>query len=437
MTVSRAELIRRAVRRLGGRTGSITSGTGTTAVLAGLVGTTGDNNAFVGASLLMPDAATDADVERVITGWVDATGTATFATRADSTYTDETYAIVNAQDYSLSELRLAAATAFRNTKRSYRQVVALTPNRRLQALDAMTWLEGDGDIDAVWMSHSPNMVANEDFALWPQPAPATQTAPDGWTLAGANATIARATTGLRSPYAATLTRVGADATLYQSVPPSLLQYLLRSVSAPLPVVHVGAWANSTTASIARVGIYNGTSTTWTSYHTGTGVPQWLTTSYQTTATDKDLRLVCSVDTTNGAGTFHATALAVGGMPDPLKDAGSLAYQQQSVNRVVRNIGSVPAVELASEPSQYGQLIVYARRAFATTTLDTDTVDDQYARCLEAGLVRFLVEAMKPNQDRTRLDRLMTEEARTWTRLANNFIDFPVPAIPAQYQIVGA
>jgi hypothetical protein len=283
------------------------------------------------------------------------------------------------------------------------------------------------------------MLHNEDFAYWPgvNPAVNTSAVPDGWTKAGASATYDRVA-GLRSSFAVTITRVNADATLYQSVPKSLLQYLTRSVSAPLPVVSAGCWVVSSTASIARIGIYNGSTTKWTSYHTGNGVPQYLTTTYQTTAADTDLRIVCSVDTTNGAGTFHAAALVPDtSIADPMKDGGSQRYRSQYMPDAVRNQGGWPVVDLGQAPNRYGQLIVWSRRPFPDMTADTDVVDDQYARCLENGLLKFLLEANKPNQDRTRLDREMQVAADRWTRMSENLIDKPLQEIVARTEVIGA
>lgn len=432
MTVTRAELIKRMAIRLGGHAGAISSGQATAAVLGGLIDTTGDDSKFVGWHLFMTDAATEADKERIVLAWNDSAGTATFKARADTTYTSENFIL--SPDYSLAEHRNAINLACRQSKRTYRYVLPLVPGFHDYSLSALTWLEGADDVDAVFASHSPNMLHNEDFEFWQN---GSALAPDGWTLAGSGATVARSSTGIRSPYSATVTRASADATLYQDIPSVLVQHLLRSSSAPLPNVSFGAWVTSSTASIARVGVYNGSTTTWSSYQTGNGVPQFLQSTYQTTATDTALRLVCSVDTSAGAASFHAAVLCSNEtLPDQLKDRGSKAYQEYEPWAITRNVGGSPSVELMSDFG-YGQLIIHSRRPFPEMSADSDVVEDQYADMLLAGSLRFLTDAQKPNQDRTRLDRIRGEEAAKWTRAQKKAISKPVEAPQHRVSVGGA
>lgn len=437
MTVSRAQLIARAAARLGGHGGtlSFTAGVSTRAILAGQVGTSNDDSKYIGWQLFMLDAATEADRERTVTSWQSNAGIAGWdIARADTTSTSENYILV--PDYSLDEFRVALNLALRQSKRTYRSVLPLTPDTRRYTLSTLTWLEGADDIDSVWVSDSPNMLHNEDFSLWQN---GTAAVPDGWTLSGTNATVSRASTGIRSPYSAQVTRASADATLYQDVPFSLVQYLARATNAPLPIVSFGAWVTSTTANIARVGLYNGSTTTWSSYYTLTsGVPVFLSSSYQMTALNTALRLVCSVDTTNGTGTFHFGALCPSGstFPTQLQDRGSDAYFAQKIYAVPRNEGGWPLVDLA-HAGGYGQLIVYSRRPYAEMTADTDVVDDSDADTILSGFLRYLLDAEKPNQDRTRLDRLRGEEAAKWTRALKKKQDRPVPDAPRTVLVGGA
>ena len=434
MTVTRAELIKRGVRRFGGYSGSISSGTSTAAMLSGLIDTLGDDSALAGNRLFMFEAATEADRERTITRWDDSIGMAHFEkARSDTTYTSETFAVV--RDYSLTQWRNAVNKALTASKRSYRYVLPLVHGVDVYSMDRLTWLEGADDIDEVLLCQSPNMLHNDEFEYWQN---GSALAPDGWTLAGSGASVARASTGIASPYAATVTRASADATLYQDVPPSLVQYLTRSTSAPLPVVAFGAWVTSSTASIARVGVYNGSSTTWSSYYTLTsGVPVFLSSTYQTTATDTALRLVLSVDTSAGAATFHrAIMIADSTIPTQLKDRGSYSYHEEIAHAVKRNQGGLPVVELAS-PYAPGQLVIVSRRPFAEMSADTDTVEDQYADMLEEGMVRWITDAHAPNQDRERIDRIRGEAAAKWSRALKKNVSKPVQPPSTQVRISGA
>jgi hypothetical protein len=433
MTVTRAEIIRRAAIRLGGRAGSISSGQETAAVLSGLIDNSNDDSMYVQWHLFMLDAATEADRERTVTHWNASSGIASWETvRSDTTYTNETYILV--PDYSLDEFRRALNKALTQSKRSYRYTMPLVPGQTVYHLSSLSWLEGTDDIDAVMFGYSPNMLHNEDFSLWQN---GSVSAPDGWTLAGSGATVARSSTGIHSPYAATVTRASADATLYQDIPLPLVQHLCRSANAPLPEVSFGARVTTSTASIARVGVYNGTSTTWSSYHTGSGVPQFLESTYQATATDTALRLVCSVDTTNGSASFHlGTLCPYADLPDQLKDRGSDSYFTWESGAIPRNVGGVPTVELTGMTG-YGQLLIHSRRAFPEMDDDTDVVEDQHADALQAGLLRFLTDAMKPNQDRARIDQIRGEEAAKWARALKKNISKPVQPQRSQVRIGGA
>ncbi|HET6497361.1 MAG TPA: hypothetical protein VFH61_18600 [Thermoleophilia bacterium] len=435
MTVTRTELMVRGARRLGAAVGTIASGSATTAVLTGLINQTGDDTSYRGHRLIMPDATAETDKERFIDIWEDAPGRAHFAARTvDTALADETYIVSPRQDYALVEYRDALNVALRETGRTYRYALAIAPGQRVVPLTALTWLLGGGSVDAAWVSDCPNLLHNSDFGLWNN-GPAS--APDGWTLAGAGSTVARVA-GTHSPYGVSLTRLANDATFTQSIPVAVREYLTRSANAPLTPLIANAWVKSATASIARVGISNGATTTWSSYHSGTsGLPELLTVSYTPTATDTDLALVLSVDTSDGEATFlFAGMVADTTFPEELRDYGDSAYRENEVPYSIRNVGGQPAIELQSTGPDL-QLIVYSRRPYAALTADTDTVDEQHARSLEAGMLSKLLQVRKPNQDRTRLDVIEAEESRIWTRLTSNFNSLPVPKPLRQRRIVGA
>lgn len=436
MSLTRADLIKRGVLRMGGHAGtlSFTALVNNRAILAGQLSTSNDDADYVGWKLFMLDATNETDRERTVTFWDASEGIAGWEKiRADTTSTNENYIL--SPDYSLDEYRQALNKALRTTRRSYRYILPCIPGVTDYSLDRLTWLSGAKDIDSVTVSQSPNWLHNEDFEYWDA---GSASAPDGWTLAGAGATVARSATGIRSPYSATVTRASADATLYQSIPAPLVQYLVRSSFAPLPLLSFGAWVTSTTANIARVGLYNGSTTTWTPYYTLTsGVPVFLSSTYQMTATDTAIRLVCSVDTTNGAVSFHAAVLTpYVTVPAQLRDRGSKVYAEYQPYVVKRNTGGWPTLELADEFG-YAQLVVTSRRPFPEMTADTDVIEDQYAEALVFGMLRFLTDPMKPNEDRTRPDRIRGEEAAKWANATADFVDKPVQPPPRRVQIGGA
>lgn len=427
---------------MGARTGTIASGSATTAVLTGLVGTTGSDQFYAGYRIVFPDAGAAADAERFVTAWTDATGTATFATRSDATPTGERYILVPAADYTLNEYDLAWSEALRQSTRTYRQVIPITPNLREQPETVMDWLRGQGDVDAVFWNISPITLHNEDFALWQNGA---SSAPDAWTLTGAGGTIARTSGGIRSSYYAQVTRAGTDVTLTQSMPQQLVQWLTRRTAVTFVPVRAACWVVCSTASVARVGIRTTTagvqSTTWSDYHTGSGVPEFLETSLTPTAQMTEFTIVLQVANTNTSAQFHAAVFmqntTVASNMFQVRDQGSQFYGETTMNYRGRNMGGVPTLEFERWPNVPGQLIVYCRRPFPQQTALDDVVEDQYARALEWGLLAWLLRSNKPGQDRSRLDRIMLDAQREWTRFLTMFLDTPVKDAPSQVTIMGS
>ena len=430
--VTRTELVTRAARILGARIGALSTvtvgGSTTTAILLGLVNTNaGDNTAFAGWRLFIVATAGTMQ-ETSITTWVDSTGTATFNNLGSAPVLGNTYIAVPREDYTLYEMRQALDRAFQNARRTYRQVIPLTPALDLQPLAVCDWLEGGGDVDAVWINQSPVALHNEDFSLWQNGAAA---APDGWTLASGS--VARVTGGIRSTYAATLTA----GRLTQSMPQSLVQWITRRTAPVYTPIRGAGWCVASSASAFRIGVrYTASDIDWSEYHTGNSLPQYLTVSHTPSAADTEYTLVV-----DGSGTIHAGVLMQNTTSAPdafsIRDQGSQSYREFEINRAVRNVGGVPIVDIGEAYWQLWQLVVYCRRPFPLMTSDADVVEEQYARMLVAGLLNFLLETNKPNQDRTRIDAIRREQSNIWARALSRTADLPVPRPPVQIMIGGA
>src|SRR3990167_7225373 len=227
-TTTRLTLLQNVAPMIGGYQGAITSGTATTAVLAGLVGITSDDE-LNDDLLVMPDAATDADQTRIITDWTGTTGTATYGTRADTDFTSETYFTIPKNTFTLQECRQAVTRAFAVTRRTYRYVLPTRDHERHYQLVPLSWLRHKRDVDGVFYRGAPGLLHNEDFSYWDA---GTASAPDGWTLAGSGATVARQTTfASYGAYEAALTTASADGTLTQNVPYQLAKQLIDDLAA--------------------------------------------------------------------------------------------------------------------------------------------------------------------------------------------------------------
>lgn len=421
MSITRTRTLQLVAVALGGRTGTIASGSATSAVLNGLVGTTRDDQAYRGWDLIMPDASAEGDRERLVQGWDDASGTATFDARTtDTSLAGETYILMPPDTYTLIELREAVNAALRHLQRTYRYTLPYTPGQVEVDLSPLSWLTADADVDAVFTSESPSLLHNEDFAQW-QNGPSA--APDGWTLG--NGAVAQSTMHAIGGLSAQLTRTSVDATLTQALPQALVHYLARIISTPATVT-VGAWVQCSAASRARIGVSDGLTTTYSAYHTGGGGLEWLTATKTLTSGATALQAVCSVDTGAASAVFSRVLLVpASSIADGWKQQGSAGARVRRVMAVTRNRGGRPIVEISENLGGVRPLVLYTRRTFAELSADSDTTD-----CPEATLVaRTVVElatVQKPGQDRTRYDRLLTEYRPLAARLERNLIDIPVP-----------
>ena len=283
-TTTRLTILQRVAPQLGGYQGDITSGTATTAVLAGLVGVTNDDD-LNDALLIMPDATTDADQARIITDWTGSTGTATFATRSDTTYTSETYFTIPKNTWTLQELRQAVSTALRETKRTYRFVVPTRDDTLEYHLTDLSWLRNAADVDGVQYRPARGLLHNEDFSYQHS---GTTSAPDSWALNGAAATLSRSTAfASYGSYAETLTSASATASLTQSAPYQLAKQLIDRLAPVALKVRCQAVAGSA----IRVGINDGVDKTYSSYHSRDSEPEDLTVTRTITAAASRVQFV--------------------------------------------------------------------------------------------------------------------------------------------------
>jgi hypothetical protein len=122
-----------------------------------------------------------------------------------------------------------------------------------------------------------NLVTNDDDQIW---VLGDTSAPNGETIGGVGAAVQRCGTGLADTtrkvgdFCARLTRAGADASL-------TAQLLAGAAFTRADFVKGlyaagGCWVKCSTPNAARIGVYDGAGTTYSSYHTGGGTWEWLT-----------------------------------------------------------------------------------------------------------------------------------------------------------------
>ena len=427
---TRAALLVLVARDLGWATGSISSGGAQTAVLGNHISAFGDDAALTGWTLIMPDAATAADQERTVDSWDDSAGAAYWVTaRTDTTYTSETYILAPPGDYNRQDIYTALNDCLSHTRVSVPFVLPTIQDERLYRLGRLSWLRSREDVDAWFYRGSPNLVTNSQLDVWPN---GTSLAPDSWTLAGASATVARATAGaVRGYYGVALTRAGADATLTQTV--GLLNGQLQGLA-----VSAACSVRPSTASVGRIGISDGLTTTYSSYHTGGGGDESLTVSKTLSATATNLQFILSTDTTDAAVTFsNFVAVEGSSVPAQLTDTGDEAYRLQELpGSHVRQVGDQQAIALPVSRGRGGQIVVYSSQTYPTLSADTDStlLHDDIA---VPGTVYELVSRIRKGEDRTRLELLLGRRRLEYLALARTLREYPVIPTRGAVQVIGA
>lgn len=117
----------------------------------------------------------------------------------------------------------------------------------------------------------PNNVVNGTMVDW---AAGVSSPPDNWALYGAGASIAREETIIKNGiYSAKITSVGAEASLVQDA--SLLEGITYWKGKESTL---GEWVYAEAANSVRIGISDGITTEYSSYHTGDSTWQWLVVS---------------------------------------------------------------------------------------------------------------------------------------------------------------
>jgi hypothetical protein len=427
---TRSVILAAVARDLGWGTGSISSGGAQTAVLGSHIGGFGDDHALMGWTLVMPDAATSADQERTIETWDDSAGAAYWVTaRTDTTYTSETYFLVPPGDYARQDIYTAINDSLTQTRITVPTVLPTIDSERLYRLGRISWLRSREDVDAVFYRASPNLVDNSQFDVW---GAGTALAPTSWVLAGASATVARATAGaVRGYYGVTLTRVGADATLTQTV--GLLNGQLQGEA-----VSAACYVRATVATRARIGISDGLTTTYSSYHTGGGGDELLTVSKTLSATGTNLQFVMSVDTGDTSATFNNfVAMEGSSVVAQLTDTGDEAYRLQELPGArIRQVGDQQAVALTWAKARRGQIVVYSAQPYPSLSSDTASTlcpDD----VIVPGAVYELVSRMRKGQERDRLEILLGRRRQEYLGLARTLREYPVVPTRGQTVILGA
>lgn len=166
-----------------------------------------------------------------------------------------------------------------------------------QALDQSNW--------------GPNWCMDPDFLIW---AAGDAVSPTHYgTLVGSGGSVARDTTDYQSNGMAMKVTLGSQDTY---VPQTIFS------SAEFPTYwrskdfSFSCAVKTSTASLAKIGIYDGVGTTFSSYHTGGGSWEWLTVTrtLDASATELEIRFQSDIDGTSGNATFDLPVFIPGPIP---------------------------------------------------------------------------------------------------------------------------
>jgi len=150
-----------------------------------------------------------------------------------------------------------------------------------------------------------NLLSNGDFENW---SAGTAVAPDGWLIYGASSTVAREATIIKlGTYSAKLTRNGTDCNLYQTnihIPKGIAYWKGRKII-------FGSWVYSTIADRARLLLYDGVQSVYSSYHTGNSTWQLLTVTITVDASATEITPQYQVDTGNTSAYFDGAMCVEG------------------------------------------------------------------------------------------------------------------------------
>lgn len=136
-----------------------------------------------------------------------------------------------------------------------------------------------------------NLLSNGDFEVWSAGAAAD---PDGWTLVGTGAAVAREGTIYKmGTYSAKVTKTDQDCTIYARIdlPRKIAYWKGRTIT-------MGCWVYATVANRARLQLADTAVTTSSSYHTGDSTWQWLTVTHTVDSSGVVITALCSVSNGN-------------------------------------------------------------------------------------------------------------------------------------------
>ena len=344
-----------------GQTEVIASLTTTTAVVSKLATGTVNSEKYLRKWLIRAEAASQpADRERICSAFASSTGTFTHAgaNYADATATSEFLEIV---EFEPKIIDSSIQITLPRIKRLDREIIPCKNDPRVYLTD-LSWIREPGQVTNLAWSSNPGLCRNPDFQKYNTVTTSGILQPDGWTIAGTSATMARSTTQVhKGKYSLAITRSGTDCTVSQT--PGLLKTGVDEdtlLSKP-----VTGWARvwSSVASQVRVQLFdevNASVIVSSSYHTGGGGWEELSTAETTLAsTVEGLTVRVSVESDNTVCYVAYLDVIRGGLNDSVRRG---SFREHDYGRPTFDQG-LPLSFMADGKTS-GQWVVYSERGYA-------------------------------------------------------------------------
>ena len=131
-------------------------------------------------------------------------------------------------------------------------------------------------------------------------------APDGWTIFGANAAVAKNSTASEfkiDQFSAKITRNGTNAYLFYELP-NFEQYRGKELT-------FGGWVDATVAARAILSIYDGATSGYSSFHSGSGSLVWLQATHEIPFDATEVSLWMGIQAGDTSASFDGVAMYVG------------------------------------------------------------------------------------------------------------------------------
>lgn len=257
-------------------------------------------------------------------------------------------------------------------------------------------------LDSLHAEQFSNALPNADFESWSAGGLA---APDGWSLSGQDARLARSTSVVKhGRYAAALTRRGSDCDLRCGLGDDLggMPYLRGRT------LTMGGWVYASVPNRARLELGDGLITSASAYHSGKSAWEWLTVTIDVDRAATVLLALCKLKQGDTTAWFDGLHLAQGTLapaftPNPMDQALRLTNFQDSTPANHADRGQwraeVGVASVAGVPAQnWSDHALTFERPFRTVYAALATPREDIggrrvvARCTNLGVDGFTLQA---------------------------------------------